>query len=139
VSEDSPDKMEYSRRSRARACLRASKRGNFVGNQRFLKRYVGRKTKGDKAKKIEMKNTVYASDFRTNLLSIARIVDKNREVLFMKNRAFIQERRGRVKMIADRDGDLFYRVSNNNCFSWQKKILHKIFKTVNCTYFGLFY
>jgi hypothetical protein len=48
VSEDSPDKMEYSRRSRARACLRASKRGNFVGNQRFLKRYVGRKTKGDK-------------------------------------------------------------------------------------------
>jgi uncharacterized membrane protein YagU involved in acid resistance len=23
-----------------------------------------------------------------------------------------------------------YRVSNNNCFSWQKKILHKIFKTV---------
>jgi hypothetical protein len=47
VSEDSPDKMEYSRRSRARACLRASKRGNFVGNQRFLKRYVGRKTKGD--------------------------------------------------------------------------------------------
>jgi hypothetical protein len=22
-----------------------------------------------------------------------------------------------------------YRVSNNNCYSWQKKILHKIFKT----------
>jgi hypothetical protein len=51
VSEDSPDKMEYSRRSRARACLRASKRGNFVGNQRFLKRYVGRKTKGDSLQK----------------------------------------------------------------------------------------
>jgi hypothetical protein len=33
----------------------------------------------------------------------------------------------------------YYRVSNNNCFSWQKKILHKIFKTVNCTYFALFY
>jgi hypothetical protein len=32
-----------------------------------------------------------------------------------------------------------YRVSNNNCYSWQKKNLHKIFKTVNCTYFGLFY
>jgi hypothetical protein len=32
-----------------------------------------------------------------------------------------------------------YRVSNNNYFSWQKNILHKIFKTVNCTYFGLFY
>jgi hypothetical protein len=26
-----------------------------------------------------------------------------------------------------------------NCYSWQKKMLHKIFKTVNCTYFGLFY
>jgi hypothetical protein len=24
---------------------------------------------------------------------------------------------------------LIYRVSNNNCFSWQKKNLHKIFKT----------
>jgi hypothetical protein len=47
VSEDSPDKMAiFSKESRARACLRASKRGNFVGNQRFLKRYVGRKTKG---------------------------------------------------------------------------------------------
>jgi hypothetical protein len=32
-----------------------------------------------------------------------------------------------------------YRVSNNNCYSWQKKNLHTIFKTVNCTYFGLFY
>jgi hypothetical protein len=32
-----------------------------------------------------------------------------------------------------------YRVSNNNCYSWQKKKLHKIFKTVNCTYFGFFY
>jgi hypothetical protein len=47
MSEDFPDKIECSRRSRARARLRASKRGNFVGNQRFLKRYVGRKTKGD--------------------------------------------------------------------------------------------
>jgi hypothetical protein len=50
MSEDSPDKIECSRRSRARARLRASKRGNFVGNQRFLKRYVGRKTKGDNSK-----------------------------------------------------------------------------------------
>jgi hypothetical protein len=27
-----------------------------------------------------------------------------------------------------------YRVSNNNCFSWQYKKLHEIFKTVNCIY-----
>jgi hypothetical protein len=31
------------------AILKREKRGNFVGNQRFLKRYVGRKTKGDKS------------------------------------------------------------------------------------------
>jgi hypothetical protein len=68
---------------------------------------------GNQAKKIELKNTLYASDFRTNLLSIAKIVDKNREVLFTKNRAFIQDRRGRVKMIADRDGDLFYLRENH--------------------------
>jgi hypothetical protein len=49
MTQNFPDKIECSRRSRARARLRASKRGNFVGNQRFLKRYVGRKTKGDKA------------------------------------------------------------------------------------------
>jgi hypothetical protein len=40
-------------------------------------------------------------------------VDKNREVLFTKNRAFIQDRRGRVKMIADRDGDLFFLRENH--------------------------
>ncbi|KAH0819264.1 hypothetical protein GEV33_003527 [Tenebrio molitor] len=68
---------------------------------------------GNQAKKIELKNTLYAPDFRTNLLSIAKILDKNREVLFTKNRAFIQDRRGRVKMIADRDGDLFYLGENH--------------------------
>ncbi|KAH0815912.1 hypothetical protein GEV33_006880 [Tenebrio molitor] len=68
---------------------------------------------GNQAKKIELKNTLYAPDFRTNLLSIAKIVDKNREVLFTKNRAFIQDRRERVKMIADRDGDLFYLRENH--------------------------
>jgi hypothetical protein len=66
VSEDSPDKMEYSRRSRARACLRASKRGNFVGNQRFLKRYVGRKTKGDKAL-FSSKRKIFEENFSLNL------------------------------------------------------------------------
>jgi hypothetical protein len=68
---------------------------------------------GNQAKKIELQNTLYAPDFRTNLLSIAKIVDKNLEVLFTKNRAFIQDRRGRVKMIADRDGDLFYLRENH--------------------------
>jgi hypothetical protein len=66
VSEDSPDKKEYSRRSRARACLRASKRGNFVGNQRFLKRYVGRKTKGDKAL-FSSKRKIFEENFSLNL------------------------------------------------------------------------
>jgi hypothetical protein len=36
---------------------------------------------GNQAKKIELENTLYAPDFRTNLLSIAKIVDKNREVI----------------------------------------------------------
>jgi hypothetical protein len=39
---------------------------------------------GNQAKKIELKNTLYAPDFRTNLLSIAKIVDKNREVLLRR-------------------------------------------------------
>jgi hypothetical protein len=69
--------------------------------------------RGNQAKKIELKNTLYAPDFTTNLLSIAKIVDKNRKVLFTKNRAFIQDRRGRVKMIADRDRDLFYLRENH--------------------------
>jgi hypothetical protein len=68
---------------------------------------------GNQPKKIELKNTLYAPDFRTNLLSIAKIVNKNREVLFTNNRAFIQDRRRHVKMIADRDGDLFYLRENH--------------------------
>jgi hypothetical protein len=43
VSEYFCDKIKCSRKDRTRTYLR----GNFVGNQRFLKRYVGRKTKGD--------------------------------------------------------------------------------------------
>jgi hypothetical protein len=74
---------------------------------------------GNQPKKIELKNTLYAPDFRTNLLSIAKIVNKNREVLFTNkvlftnNRTFIQDRRRHVKMIADRDGDLFYLRENH--------------------------
>jgi hypothetical protein len=71
VSEDSPDKKEYSRRSRARACLRASKRGNFVGNQRFLKRYVGRKTKGDKPIGIAAGGSVNLSTSLSNVAKLA--------------------------------------------------------------------
>jgi hypothetical protein len=71
VSEDSPNKMEYSRRSRARACLRASKRGNFVGNQRFLKRYVGRKTKGDnQSKELEKKIEIVLREIKEDMAGI---------------------------------------------------------------------
>jgi hypothetical protein len=81
VSEDSPDKMEYSRRSRARACLRASKRGNFVGNQRFLKRYVGRKTKGDKAL-FSSKRKIFEENFSLNLCQQKNKKNEKRDGLF---------------------------------------------------------
>ena len=69
-------------------------------------------------------------------MSVAKIVDKKREVLFTANRAIVSDLQGNVKMIADREGDLYYlrkssesacAVSNSklsNAVVWHQRLGH---------------
>ena len=63
---------------------------------------------GDQSKSITLENTLYVPDLRTNLLSVTKIVDRENEVTFRKDGAIVTDSHGRVKLIADREGDLFY-------------------------------
>lgn len=62
---------------------------------------------GDKYKSFLLQNTLFVPKLRTNLLSVAKIVDKDHNVTFTKMRAYIKDVNGAIKFIADREGDLF--------------------------------
>lgn len=51
---------------------------------------------------ITLQNTLHVPDLRTNLVSIAKIVDKDHQVIFSKTHASIKDANGVTKMIADR-------------------------------------
>lgn len=62
---------------------------------------------GNADKPITLQNTLYVPDLRTNLISVAKIVDKKNKVIFNERQAIIQDLQENTKMIA-RQGDLFY-------------------------------
>lgn len=43
-----------------------------------------------------------------NLVSVSKITNRNHEVIFIKDKAIVQDSYGEVKMIANRVGDLYY-------------------------------
>lgn len=59
-------------------------------------------------KLIEFRDTLYVRNLRSNLISIAKITDKNYEVLFKKDSAVVRSSHEDVMMVADRKGDLYY-------------------------------
>ena len=60
-------------------------------------------------RKIKLENTLYVPDLRTNLLSVAKLVDKGNKVIFDKNIAVVKNKEdGKIKMIANRIGNLYY-------------------------------
>lgn len=65
-------------------------------------------TDGTENRKVTLEDTLFAPDVRMNLMSVSKITDRNHEVVFRKDKAIIQDRRGKIKMIADRIGDLYY-------------------------------
>ncbi|XP_018304706.1 uncharacterized protein [Mycetomoellerius zeteki] len=56
----------------------------------------------------DVQNTLYVPTLRTNLISVAKIIDKKHQVLFTEDRAYIKDAHGNTKMIVDRVGNLFY-------------------------------
>jgi len=63
---------------------------------------------GTNNRKITLEDTLLAPDVRMNLLSVSKIINRNHEVIFKKDRAIIQDRQGKTKMITDRIGYLYY-------------------------------
>ena len=59
-------------------------------------------------KSVTLNNVLYVPDLRQNLLSVAKITDRNCEVIFDKDRAAVIDSNGNHKLTADRVGDLYY-------------------------------
>lgn len=64
--------------------------------------------KGKGKKLIEFRDTLYVPNLRSNLISVAKITDKNFEVTFKRDSAIVCSSQGDVIMIADRKDDLYY-------------------------------
>lgn len=63
---------------------------------------------GANTRSVNLENALYVPDLRTNLLSVAKITDKDCEVVFKRNNAVVRDRNGDVRLVADRIGDLYY-------------------------------
>ena len=85
---------------------------------------------------IHLNNTLYVSKLRTNLMSVTKIVDTDHEVTFSKERAVVKDRHGNIKMVAVREGNLFYiqnqtplamatdRPPDSVIDTWHKRLVH---------------
>jgi len=62
---------------------------------------------GNMNKRIRLENALHVPDLRTNLLSVAKITDKGYEIVFDVNQASVRDCEGNVKLIAERQGDLY--------------------------------
>lgn len=57
---------------------------------------------------IDFMNVLHVPTLRTNLMSVAKITDKGNKVTFYKNKTVGFGSNGRVRLIADRKGDLYF-------------------------------
>jgi len=58
---------------------------------------------------------MYPTYLRTNLVSVARITDVGREIIFNNREAQVISRDGDVRLVADRRDDLYYVRENVGC------------------------
>ena len=65
-------------------------------------------TDGTNTKTVNLNNTLMVPDLRTNLMSVAKITDNDREILFRKRDAIVMDTTGETKMVATRIGDLYF-------------------------------
>ncbi|CAD6208554.1 GSCOCG00010547001-RA-CDS, partial [Cotesia congregata] len=63
----------------------------------------------------EFKDTLYVPDLRTNLISVAKITNKEHEVTFRRNDAYVRDEHGNINVIADRKGDLYVVREGSEC------------------------
>lgn len=86
-------------------------------------------------KDISLENALLVPDLRTNLMSVSKIVNKGYTVKFNEKIACVRDKQGKIKLIADRIGDLFYvrqpiehanKISenNNSLKIWHERLGH---------------
>ena len=57
---------------------------------------------------VSLRSALHVPDLRTNLLSVSKITDRGFEVCFRRKEATICDQNGRLRLRADRVGDLYY-------------------------------
>lgn len=57
---------------------------------------------------VKLRNTLFVSDLRTNLISVAKIADSGHAVVFRRDSAMVTDEDGNVRMEAHRRGNLYY-------------------------------
>lgn len=90
-----------STRSDIRLANNATSTVDAKGNVELLTRV------NNKTKRVRLENTLHVPDLRTNLLSVAKIVDKGYQVVFNSNQASVKDVKGNIKLTAERKGDLY--------------------------------
>lgn len=93
-------------------------------------------------KVVELKDTLFVPDLRSNLVSVAKITDTGHAVTFTKDSATITDQEGRVRLSAVRKNNLYF-LSQNSQFAkvsaivsqedlkeWHEKLGHLNFKDV---------
>lgn len=63
-------------------------------------------------------DTLLVEDLRTNLLSVAKITDRNNTVIFSKSGAIVKGENGETKLIAKRVGNLYYVCNDSEETNW---------------------
>lgn len=97
-------------------------------------------------RKINLKNTLFVPDLRSNLMSVSQITDHDHSVTFSKEGAHIVDANGNTVLVAPRRGSLYYVNESLNCalaesscsdlFRWHVRLGHlnaaDLVKMVNC-------
>lgn len=86
---------------------------------------------------INLNDTLYVPELSTNLLSVARITERDHTVLFTKNKAYVKDDDGKTVLTANKKNGLYLtqfqslqtneqanNVSENDLMKWHKKLAH---------------
>lgn len=90
---------------------------------------------GQQEKSIILQDTYLVPDLRTNLLSVAKLVDKGNTVTFTQKGAVIKDNQENIRLVARREGNLFYlhqdlqpanSIDTNSCavVKWHQRLGH---------------
>lgn len=130
-------KIDVSKRGKLNLASNQSTEITAKGNVSFAAELDG------KVKNVNLTEVLFVPDLRTNLLSVSKMTDKGCEVLFTKDSATVIGSDGKIKVTANRVGDLYYiceskqepcrksletanssEVESSNLIAWHRRLGH---------------